>query len=133
MTSTGSAICGAAAVLGAEPVVKCEGYKTAIAVSTVVDFRHPLDVPLPLMYRTGMLDGLTDTGVAVYTGSHAARGGPCGGGGQRNGSDRYAGNRRDGHHHQDDPCDDARARAGYPGVRAGAPPETAGGHKEKSK
>ena len=27
MTSTGSAICGAAAVLGAEPVVKCEGYK----------------------------------------------------------------------------------------------------------
>lgn len=23
----------------------------------------------PLMYRTGMLDGLTDTGVAVYTGS----------------------------------------------------------------
>lgn len=38
MTSTGSAICGAAAVLGAEPVVKCEGYKTAIAVSTVVIF-----------------------------------------------------------------------------------------------
>ena len=32
MTSTGSAICGAAAVLGAEPVVKCEGHKTAIAV-----------------------------------------------------------------------------------------------------
>lgn len=23
----------------------------------------------PLMYRTGMLDALTDTGVAVYTGS----------------------------------------------------------------
>ena len=38
MTSTGSAICGAAAVLGAEPVVKCEGHKTAIAVSTVVIF-----------------------------------------------------------------------------------------------
>ena len=38
MTSTGSAICGAAAILGAEPVVKCEGYKTAIAVSTVVIF-----------------------------------------------------------------------------------------------
>ena len=36
MTATGSAICGAAAVLGAEPVVKCEGHKTAIAVSTVV-------------------------------------------------------------------------------------------------
>ena len=38
MTATGSAICGAAAVLGAEPVVKCEGHKTAIAVSTVVIF-----------------------------------------------------------------------------------------------
>ena len=33
MTSTGSAICGAAAVLGAEPVVRCESHKTAIAVS----------------------------------------------------------------------------------------------------
>ncbi|MCF0203954.1 MAG: putative sulfate exporter family transporter, partial [Muribaculaceae bacterium] len=38
MTSTGSAICGAAAVLGAEPVVKCAPHKTAIAVSTVVIF-----------------------------------------------------------------------------------------------
>ena len=38
LTSTGSAICGAAAVLGAEPVVKGEGHKTAIAVSTVVVF-----------------------------------------------------------------------------------------------
>ena len=47
MTSTGSAICGAAAVLGAEPVV----------------FLYPV------MYRTGMLNGMTDTEVAVYTGS----------------------------------------------------------------
>ena len=38
LTATGSAICGAAAVLGAEPVVKGEGHKTAIAVSTVVIF-----------------------------------------------------------------------------------------------
>ena len=81
MTSTGSAICGAAAVLGAvggdaksalevaEPVVKGEGYKTAIAVSTVVIFGTLSMFLYPLMYRTGMLDGLTDTGVAVYTGS----------------------------------------------------------------
>ena len=69
MTSTGSAICGAAAVLGAEPVVKCEGYKTAIAVSTVVIFGTLSMFLYPLIYRTGMLDGLTDTGVAVYTGS----------------------------------------------------------------
>lgn len=69
MTSTGSAICGAAAVLGAEPVVKCEGYKTAIAVSTVVIFGTLSMFLYPLMYRTGMLDALTATGVAVYTGS----------------------------------------------------------------
>ena len=69
MTSTGSAICGAAAVLGAEPVVKCEGYKTAIAVSTVVIFGTLSMFFYPLMFRMGLLDGLTDTGVAVYTGS----------------------------------------------------------------
>ena len=69
MTSTGSAICGAAAVLGAEPVVKCEGYKTAIAVSTVVIFGTLSMFLYPIMYRTGMLDGLTNTGVAIYTGS----------------------------------------------------------------
>ena len=38
LTATGSAICGAAAVLGAEPVVKSEPHKTAVAVSTVVIF-----------------------------------------------------------------------------------------------
>ena len=38
LTSTGSAICGAAAVLGAEPVVKAAPHKTAVAVSTVVIF-----------------------------------------------------------------------------------------------
>ena len=69
MTSTGSAICGAAAVLGAEPVVKCEGYKTAIAVSTVVIFGTLSMFLYPVMYRTGMLNGMTDTEVAVYTGS----------------------------------------------------------------
>ena len=69
MTSTGSTICGAAAVLGAEPVVKCEGYKTAIAVSTVVIFGTLSMFLYPVMYRTGMLNGMTDTEVAVYTGS----------------------------------------------------------------
>lgn len=69
MTSTGSAICGAAAVLGAEPVVKCEGYKTAIAVSTVVIFGTISMFLYPVMYRTGLLDALGDTGAAIYTGS----------------------------------------------------------------
>ena len=69
MTATGSAICGAAAVLGAEPVVKCEGHKTAIAVSTVVIFGTISMFLYPIMYRAGMLDGLGDMGVAIYTGS----------------------------------------------------------------
>lgn len=69
MTSTGSAICGAAAVLGAEPVVKCEGHKTAIAVSTVVIFGTISMFLYPIMYRAGLLDSLTDQQVAIYTGS----------------------------------------------------------------
>ena len=69
MTATGSAICGAAAVLGAEPVVKCEGHKTAIAVSTVVIFGTISMFLYPIMYRAGLLDALSDTQVALYTGS----------------------------------------------------------------
>ena len=69
MTATGSSICGAAAVLGAEPVVKCESHKTAIAVSTVVIFGTIAVFLYPVMYRTGVLDGLDNMQVAVYTGS----------------------------------------------------------------
>lgn len=69
MTSTGSAICGAAAVLGAEPVVKCEGHKTAIAVSTVVIFGTISMFLYPILYRAGLLSGLPDMEVAIYTGS----------------------------------------------------------------
>ena len=69
MTSTGSAICGAAAVLGAEPVVKCESHKTAIAVSTVVIFGTISMFLYPIMYRSGILSGLIESAVAIYTGS----------------------------------------------------------------
>lgn len=69
MTSVGSAICGAAAVLGAEPVVKCNIHKTAIAVSTVVIFGTLSMFLYPIMYRSGMLSALSDTQVAIYTGS----------------------------------------------------------------
>ncbi len=69
MTSTGSSICGAAAVLGAEPVVRCEGHKTAIAVSTVVIFGTISMFLYPILYRMGVLSALDDTAVAIYTGS----------------------------------------------------------------
>lgn len=69
MTATGSSICGAAAVLGAEGVVKCPSYKTAIAVSTVVIFGTIAMFLYPIMYRTGLLDALGDMGTAIYTGA----------------------------------------------------------------
>lgn len=69
MTSVGSAICGAAAVLGAEPVVKCQIHKTAIAVATVVIFGTLSMFLYPIMYRVGLLDALDNTQIAIYTGS----------------------------------------------------------------
>ncbi len=69
MTATGSSICGAAAVLGAEPVVRCEAHKTAVAVTTVVIFGTLSMFLYPVMYRLGWLDSLSPQGVAVYTGS----------------------------------------------------------------
>ncbi len=68
MVSTGSAICGAAAVLGAEPVVKCAPYKTAIAVSTVVIFGTLSMFLYPVLYRMGVFD-LSTQEMAIYTGS----------------------------------------------------------------
>ena len=132
MTSTGSAICGAAAVLGAEPVVKCEGYKTAIAVSTVVIFGTLSMFLYPVMYRTGMLNGMTDTEVAVYTGSTLHEVAHVAGAGNAMDPTDALGSRRNGHHHQDDPRHAARARARDHGLRAGGPPEGIRGRNGKT-
>ena len=67
LTSTGSAICGAAAVLGAEPVVKGEPHKTAVAVTTVVIFGTLSMFLYPILYRTGIF-ALTPDQMAIYTG-----------------------------------------------------------------
>ena len=69
MTATGSAICGAAAVLGAEPVVKCEPHKTAVAVTTVVLFGTLAMFLYPILFRAGLFGGLDNMGVAVYSGA----------------------------------------------------------------
>ena len=69
LTSTGSAICGAAAVLGAEPIVKGPAHKTAVAVSTVVIFGTLSMFLYPVMYRLGWLDGLGERELAIYVGS----------------------------------------------------------------
>lgn len=68
LTSVGSAICGAAAVLGAEATVKTKPYKTAVAVSTVVIFGTLSMFLYPVLYRNGVVD-LTPAQMGVYTGS----------------------------------------------------------------
>jgi len=68
LTATGSAICGAAAVLGAEPVVKSKPYKAAIAVSTVVIFGTISMFLYPVLYRSGILH-LSPKLMGIYTGS----------------------------------------------------------------
>ncbi len=69
MTSTGSAICGAAAVLGAESIVKGKPHQTAVAVSTVVIFGTLSMFLYPIMYRSGLADLLTPQQMGIYTGS----------------------------------------------------------------
>ena len=68
LTSIGSSICGAAAILGAESALKTKPYKTAVAVSTVVIFGTLSMFLYPLAYRNGLL-GLTPEQMGVYTGA----------------------------------------------------------------
>ena len=69
LISSGSAICGAAAVLATEPVVGAKPHKTVVAVATVVLFGTLLMFGYPLLYRAGLLDALSPQAVGVYTGS----------------------------------------------------------------
>ena len=67
LTSIGSAICGAAAVLGAEGVVRAKPYKTAVAVSTVVIFGTLSMFLYPAAYSAGLLS-LTPWQMGIYCG-----------------------------------------------------------------
>lgn len=68
LTSVGSGICGAAAVLGAESTIHSKPYKTAVAISTVVIFGTVSMFLYPILYRNGIL-GLTPEQMGIYTGS----------------------------------------------------------------
>lgn len=52
LTASGAAVCGAAAVLATEPVLKAEGHKTAIAVSMVVLFGTISMFLYPVLYAS---------------------------------------------------------------------------------
>ena len=68
LTSVGSGICGAAAVLGAESTIQSKPYKTAVAVATVVIFGTLSMFLYPIAYRSGVL-GLEPREMGIFAGS----------------------------------------------------------------
>ncbi len=67
LTSCGSAICGAAAVLGCEGAIHAKPYKTAVAVSTVVIFGTLSMFIYPILYRAGIFS-LPVNEMGIFTG-----------------------------------------------------------------
>lgn len=68
LTSVGSGICGAAAVLGAESAIRTKPYKTAVAVATVVIFGTLSMFLYPMLYRSGIMN-LSSEAMGIFTGS----------------------------------------------------------------
>ena len=68
LTSIGSGICGAAAVLGAESTIQTKPYKTAVAVATVVIFGTISMFLYPIANRAGILN-LSPEEMGIYAGS----------------------------------------------------------------
>lgn len=68
LTSIGSGICGAAAVLGTEATLRTKPYKTAVAVATVVIFGTLSMFLYPIGYQTGIID-LTPEQMGIFSGS----------------------------------------------------------------
>lgn len=68
LTSVGSGICGAAAVLGAEATMRTKPYKTAVAVATVVIFGTLSMFLYPIAYRAGILQ-LSPEQMGIFSGS----------------------------------------------------------------
>ena len=68
LTACGSAICGAAAVLGIDGAIRPKPYKTAVAVATVVIFGTLSMFLYPILYRAGIFD-LSPDMMGLFTGS----------------------------------------------------------------
>lgn len=70
LIGSGASICGAAAVIATEPVVKAEAHKVTIAVATVVVFGTMAMLLYPFLYHLGWLNAwLGAQNYGVYTGS----------------------------------------------------------------
>ncbi len=68
LISSGSAICGAAAVLAVEDVLKSEAYKATVAVGTVVLFGTIAMFIYPLLQHAGIF-GFTDNQYGIFAGA----------------------------------------------------------------
>lgn len=68
LIASGSAVCGAAAVLATEDVLKSEPHKTAIAISTVVLFGTISLFLFPILFKSGILQ-MDYTQYGLYVGS----------------------------------------------------------------
>lgn len=70
LIGSGASICGAAAVIAAEPVIKAEAHKVTIAVATVVVFGTVAMILYPLLHHLGWLQPwLSTEQYGIYTGS----------------------------------------------------------------
>ncbi len=70
LIGSGASICGAAAVIAAEPVVKAEAHKVTIAIATVVVFGTIAMLLYPFLYQLGWLQPwLNAQQYGIYTGS----------------------------------------------------------------
>lgn len=70
LIGSGASICGAAAVIAADPIVKAEAHKVTIAVATVVVFGTTAMLLYPFLYHLGWLQQwLSPQDYGVYTGS----------------------------------------------------------------
>jgi uncharacterized integral membrane protein (TIGR00698 family) len=67
LISAGSSICGAAAVLATESVLKPEPHKTSIAIASVVIFGTLAMCLYPLLYQSGILS-LNENAMGIYLG-----------------------------------------------------------------
>ncbi|WP_386693006.1 MULTISPECIES: YeiH family protein [unclassified Lonepinella] len=67
LTASGCSICGAAAILATEPVVKSDSHKVSVAIALIVIFGTISMFVYPILYD--YIQGLTDNQFGIYIGS----------------------------------------------------------------
>ncbi|GAB4222920.1 MAG: YeiH family protein [Francisella sp.] len=69
LVASGSAVCGAAAVLATEGTLKSEPYKAAMAVGTVVLFGTLSMFLYPIIIKSGLIPSMNDSQYGIFIGS----------------------------------------------------------------